>query len=547
MTTQVRNDRRTLAISTLSPLHIGCGDVYEPSGFVIHAGLLHVLEPADLSLALSDAEHKRLAALAEQQHEPVGAIQRFFRDSAARFADLSRQQVVVAEALAREYAEKAGRPTQRDPSGEATYNSFQLARTAFRPVDGTPYLPGSSLKGSIRTAWLNHLNADLPLNSAETADKRRASQNLEQRLLKYAAGKFENDPFRKLALADAHPAEESTPPPTRVLYAISKKKRPPRADERPSPELKVFLETIPEALPAAFLGEMRFAPGATILWDALCDACNGFYRPQLEEELDHPVLSQRLDHQWRQMISHLLGEELGDLIKARQGFLLRVGRHSGAESVTLGGVRSIKILGARVDGKQQFDFRANSTEKRYASLTRAGDHGLLPFGWLWVDACDAPHRHLSDAVRQRLAAHSRPLREAHQERLLLLEEKAERRAAAAAVLASRKRTEEAAARAEVEARQAHARALAEMSPNRRRVEEFIADFAARAEQLRGNKENANAVCHNAARTLARDAVAWTHDERMAVADAIEQWLPKVVKVELKDERKKLKLSALRAP
>lgn len=537
---------RSLAISTLSPVHVGCGEVYEPSGFVIHEGLLHVLEPADLAAALSDGERKRLAALAEQR-EPIGAIQSFFRDSAARFAELARQQVAVAEALAQEYSVKAGRPTQRDPSGEATYNNFQFARTSFRPFDGTPYLPGSSLKGSIRTAWLNHLNADLPLSPAESADRRRAPQSLEQRLLKYAAGKFENDPFRRLSLADAHPEDDGMPPPTRVLYAISKKKRPPRVDERAAGELKVFLETIPEALPAAFLGEMRFAPGATILWDALCDACNGFYRPQLEAALDHPVLGPQLDREWRQMTSQLLAGELGELMTARQGFLLRVGRHSGAESVTIGGVRQIKIIGPRVDGRQTFDYRASTTEERYASLTRAGDHSLLPFGWLWVEACDDRHRHLSDTVRQKLATRSRPLREAHQDRLSRLEERAAQRAAAAAATASRQEAEAAAALAEAAARQERADALAGMSPNRRRVEEFIADFAARAEQLRGNRENANAVFHSTARALAQDAGAWSHDERVAAADAIEQWLPKVVKVEIKEERKKLKLSALRAP
>lgn len=537
---------RRLAISTLSPVHVGCGEVYEPSGFVIHEALLHVLEPGDLSAALSDGERKRLAALAEQR-EPIGAIQSFFRDSAARFAELARHQVAVAEALAREYSEKAGRPTQRGQRGEATYNSFQFARTSFRPFDGTPYLPGSSLKGSIRTAWLNHLNAALPLSAAESVDRRRAPQNLEQRLLKYAAGKFENDPFRRLSLADAHAEDDGRPPPTRVLYSISKKKRPPRDGERAAAELKVFLETVPEALPAAFLGEMRFAPGATILWDALCDACNGFYRPQLEAALDHPVLGPQLDREWRQMTGHLLAGELGELIKARQGFLLRVGRHSGAESVTIGGVRHIKILGPRVDGRQTFDFRASTTEERYASLNRAGDHGLLPFGWLWVDACDDHHRHLSDAVRQQLARRSGPLREAHQDRLLRLEEKAAQRTAAAAATAGRKAAEAATARAEAAAKQERADALARMSPNRRRVEEFIAAFAARAEQLRGNRENANAVFHGMARALAQDASAWSHEERVVAADAIEQWLPKVVKVDIKEERKKLKLPALRAP
>ena len=545
MTITPRTIVRSLAISTLSPVHVGCGEVYEPSGFVIHEGLLHVLDPADLAAALSDNERRQLATLSDQP-EPIGATQRFFRDSAARFAELARQQVAIAEALAREYADKAGRQTQRDPGGEATYNSFQFARTAYRPFDCTPYLPGSSLKGSIRTAWLNHLNGDSPLSPAENADQRHASQRLEQRLLKYAPGKFEDDPFRRLALADAHPEQECTPPPTRIVYAIAKKKRPPRPDERRSPELKVFLETIPEALPASFLGEMRFAPGATILWDALCDACNDFYQPQLEAELDHPVLGQLLDGEWLQMINRLLGDELGELIKERQGFLLRVGRHSGAESVTLGGVRRIRIITPGVGGKTGFEYRANSTEKRYASLTRAGNGGLLPLGWVWVDACDDRHRHLSESVRQKLAARSLPLREAHQDRLLRLEERAAERAAATAAMANRKAAAAAAARAEAAAQQARARALAEMSPNRRRVEEFIADFAARAEQLRGNRENANATFHTRARTLATDATAWSHAERVAAADAIEEWLPKVVKVEIKDERKKLKLATLRA-
>lgn len=545
MTITQRTIVRHLAISTLSPIHVGCDEVYEPSSFVIDGGLLHVLDPADLAAALSDNERRQLATLADQR-EPIGALQRFFRDSAERFAEFARQQVAVAPELAREYAAKAGRPTQRDPNGEATYNSFQFARTAFRPFDGTPYLPGSSLKGSVRTAWLNYLNADKPLSPTEKTDRRHASQSLEQRLLKYAAGKFQDDPFRQLAIADAHPEEESTPPPTRVLYAISKKKRPPRADERPSPELKVFLETIPEALPAAFLGEIRFAPGATILWDALCDACNAFYRPQLEGELQHPVLSAPLDADWARLIYRLLGDELGELIKARQGFLLRVGRHSGAESVTLDGLRKIKIIVPGVGGKPGFDFRANTTEKRYASLTRSGDSGLLPFGWLWVDSCDDRHRHLSDALRHKLATRSAALREGHADRLLRVEERQQQIAAAAASKVRAQQERQAAARAEAEAQEARARALAEMSPNRQRVEEFIADFAARAEQLRGKPENANGVFHGKARLLARDAATWSLDERVAAAESIELWLPKVVRVDIKDERKKLKLAALRA-
>ena len=540
MTITPRTSIRSLAISTLSPVHVGCDEVYEPSGFVIHDGLLHVLDPADLTAALTDNERRQLAGLADQR-DPIGALQRFFRDSAARFAGFASQQVAVAEAIAREYQQKAGQATQRGAAGEATYNLFPIARTAYRPFDGTPYLPGSSLKGSMRTAWLNQLLLNVP----RQPDRQTSARSLEERLLGYSAGKFENDPLRHLALADAHPEEAGTPPPTRVLYAISKKKRPPRADERNSPELKVFLETIPDALPAAFIGEIRL-DNEKMRWNSLCDACNAFYRPQLEAELDHPVLGERLDAGWKRLIGGLLDRELGELIGARQGFLLRVGRHSGAESVTLDGWRRIKILGARVDGKQTSDYRPNTTEKRYASLTRSSDGGLLPFGWLWVDACDDRHRHLSDAIRQKLAERSLPLREAHADRLWRLEEKAEQRAASAAAVLERQRAEQATARAEVEARELRAKALAEMTPNCRRIEEFIADFAARAEQLRGKPENANGVYHGKARALARDAAAWDHAERVAAADAVEEWLPKVVRVDIRDERKKLKLASLRS-
>jgi len=216
----------SLAFSTLAPIHIGCDEIYEPSNLVIHDGLLHALDPADLANELTDNERRQLAGLAESR-DPVGPLQRFFRERAERFSALARHQVAVAPAVADAYQQSAGRPTQRSNDGHATYNVFPMARTAYRPLDNAPYLPGSSLKGSIRTAWLHHLNADSPLTPAEEKDKKGAARSLEQRLLGYTAGKFENDPFRHLALADAHPEEDSTPPPTRVLYAISKKKRPP--------------------------------------------------------------------------------------------------------------------------------------------------------------------------------------------------------------------------------------------------------------------------------------------------------------------------------
>ena len=545
--------RHSITISTLSPVHVGCDEVYEPSNFVIVDGLLHALDVADLAAELREPERKKLSALCELP-DPIGALQRFFRDNAERFSGLAAHRVAVAKAIAQEYDQKAGKATQRGSAGEPVYNLFPIARTAFRTLDNAPYIPGSSLKGSVRTAWLNRVNGGKPPAGGEVRDPSRAAGRLqENRLLGYALGKFEDDPFRNVRIADAHTGEGKASAPTQVLYAVSKKKKQPREGERGSPELKVYMEAISDSLPGVFHGEFRIEsprPGvpANIPWEALCDACNNFYRQRLEAEISHAVLSGFLDESWKRMVLELLSGELGELMAARQGFLLRVGRHSGAESVTLDGLRHIKILGPIVDGKQTADFRAATTEVRFASQTKGGAGGMLPFGWLWVDACDDAHLHLAEAVRKKLAARSRALVESHRKQLQNLEEAQEKRADRLAAEQAQERETAKRAKAAAGAEAFRLKALASMTPNLRLIEEFKAAFAARAEQLRGGHEKQNGVFHSRARALAKAALEgadWSAVEKAAAADAITEWLSKVVERIDKDELKKLKLSALR--
>lgn len=536
---------RPLRLSTLSPVHIGCGEDYEPGNFVIHDGLLHVLDPAVLALELSETEFRQLLTLSSRR-QPIAALQRFFSTSAARFAEMAVRQVAVDRALAREYADKAGRPTQQGSADDdAVFNQFQIARTAFRPLDGSPYLPGSSLKGSIRTAWLNRLL--LARHAMHDNRENSAAARLEQELLGNRDRSFTDDPFRKLAIADAHIDDDELPPPTQVLYALSRKKSADGADPKTPGGVTVFLETIPEALPAAFHGEVRLLPDAKIAWPALCDACNDFYRSRLVAELRHPVLGALLEPAWRRLIGGLLDGPLQALIAARQGFLLRVGRHSGAESLTLDGVRRIKIRLPGGYGKPRFEFRPQTSQQRLAGHDRAGSGGLLPFGWLWVDASDDAHRHLADELRQRLGERSRALRDTHQDRLLRQEEKQAQRAARAAEMARQKQIQAAAERAAVAAAAERQEQFARMTPNQRRIEAFADHCRTRVAQLRGQKENPHAQTHSQARALARDAAGWLPAERQAAAEAIEHWLPQVVRIDLKEERKKLQLAALRTP
>lgn len=89
---------------------------------------------------------------------------------------------------------------------------------------------------------------------------------------------------------------------------------------------------------------------------------------------------------------------------------------------------------------------------------------------------------------------------------------------------------------------------AALSPAMRTVEAFVQELRAKHEQYPNYKEAPNGVLHGKARELAQTAhesADWSAEEKRAAAEAIETWLPKLVRVDIKDERKKLKLGALK--
>ncbi len=106
-------------------------------------------------------------------------------------------------------------------------------------------------------------------------------------------------------------------------------------------------------------------------------------------------------------------------------------------------------------------------------------------------------------------------------------------------------------RQEETARQAR---LAALTPQLRQVEEFKAQAEARKIQLGSAREKPNTGMHSLAQQLAKSALEgaddWTADEKRALAEALETWLPQLVerldrKDDWKDARRKLKLSALK--
>lgn len=242
---------------------------------------------------------------------------------------------------------------------------------------------------------------------------------------------------------------------------------------------------------------------------------------------------------------------MGKRLNSGDAFLIRLGRYGGAENKTLSGegVASIKIMGAK---GQPPTFESTTKTVWLAAEQENDQKHLLPFGWAVVEIdpqegdspelkawCTEQSKGRPDmaTVRQQFEA----------EKLAALQLKA-----ALAVQAAQR---EAARQAEQLAAIHRQQALANMSAQGRQIEglrQACEDWAKQMPPHGNFKKRAADVGKtgffqdaNKLVTLALASPEWTAQDKLTLADMLEAWLPKVVEPWEKDQRKKLKLSALR--
>ena len=478
------------AITPLSPVHMGTDDDYEPTGYVIDGGALFEFDAIAALQALPENERKRLDQIlsGKPTDRMLREVQGFFYNNRERLIVHSRRQVRVNETIEKFYQSRVGRVAQHEHGGRKVQNRLEIERTAWNPVSGEPILPGSGLKGAIRTALLNEVN------DGRRPKRNERNRDLQNRLFGFRSGKFELDPMRLIRLSDA-PLREGGQLSTEVFFALNRKKRPvekngalvqSRAEQQ---GLYQLLECLPPLHPRAFSGTLEILdpngigrPGYTtpekrFTLSDIARACNRFYRPIFDAELQ--LLRRRgyVDDAWASRMERLL-ERLAPTLDADRAFLLRAGRHSGAESVTLKGVRSIKIMKGK---REKPDYLDSAKTLWLAGHERQAQRGLLPFGWLLVEidpdgngpwqetASPEGDRKWLDGVRQRIAS----LRRAHEQEE---HERLERQRRLQAEAAARQAAEEAARRQaeeEQKRKQAEFDALPEWEKAHRRLDEAL--------------------------------------------------------------------------
>lgn len=385
-----RMEHLSLHVTPLTPIHVGAGIDLDPTGYVIDDDALFVFDPARVPLQDSD-RRALLAAVKLPGDDAVLAVQRFFHERREACAGAAGQVLSVAPGLAAEYGSRVGRVAQRNANGtQRVINQLVIERTVHHPHTGVAYVPGSSLKGAMRTAWLDGVNR----GRAREGDERPAKG--EARLLE---GSFHTDPFRLLRVGDAHGTEVAS----QVLFSTNHKKRQVFRDGR---ELagqgpSVRRECIAAAQYAALGCEVQLdsladlhAEGLTPTrsarmrsWHDLTIACNRYYVPRLRRELSLLAERRFAADSWLAEIEALL-DRIAEALGSGTVMLLRVGRHSGAESVTLDGWRNIRIMRGR--GEQPRWSTEGATTIWLAAQSDGQRSDMQPFGWALLHDAQMP-------------------------------------------------------------------------------------------------------------------------------------------------------------
>ena len=523
-------DTFRLDITPLSPVHIGSGEDLDPTAYVLDENSIFEFSAGALGQVLDSAERTKLLNLVNgaKGERVLAGIQRFVFDHKEGLIAHSVRALRPASGVKELYEQRLGTVAQ---SETGAINKLEIARHSSHPGTSTPVLPGSSLKGAIRTALLNRENRGRRLIGKED------SRKLQQRLLGYENFKLEKDPMRLVHVADAmcvmRGSADGLAAETAVAFAVNRKKREQIGSDgekvRSQAErngLYQILEVVPALNWRMFQGSISIharnlqhdrLPRKELRWtaDDLATACNEFYFPIFKNDLEKLKARGLLSDQWSVAVSRI-DRKLNELLNNKRAFLLRVGRHSGAESVTLDGVRSIRITTPR---NQQDRCENEATTWWLASDRIDSNKNLLPFGWLLVEMTANGH---SPPSRTEISTPMQEFRDksgerqwadkALRRRTEMLKQSEERAAKREAAEERQRITKERARRREDE--------RARMTEEERRLDELQRLLDAVKQGHKVPQGHGGPLAQNAVQVL-RDASNWPEAPRLQAADLVE--------------------------
>ena len=350
-------------LTPLSPIHIGCGEDFEPTNYVIDEQVLYHFDPS--SICLLENERTKLLNLALKND--LLAIQRFFKTNKRNVINFSHYFTNVSAGVAQKWESKIGKVAQQEKDGSKVLANLAIERTAYLTYSNEPYIPGSGFKGALATAILD-------AEHRRCGNKRGESAESEKLLKKYI-GEFEDSLLRTVKFSDFVPLKQIY---SNVYYHLNyKKKRNEKGELKKGVPLR--RESIIAGQYRAFssevaLWENRYKKGYEKTINEYFQLLNQYYLPIFEEECENLVANGLVRQQWVSAVRSLLNE--------KNVALIRLGKN-GADSKIYRSpnMAQIKIM---LSNKEKIE------KDRATTIWLAGNNDdqqqdLLPLGWALVE------------------------------------------------------------------------------------------------------------------------------------------------------------------
>lgn len=373
----------------LTPIHVGSGNEIDPLEYTLHGNRLVRFLPGEVVTGLPEAERLRFQDFLERAD--LKAIQSFLR----AHVDPQREDLIkidVSEAFQREFEAKAVNPDNR----------FRVDMMPRNPHSGTVILPGSGIKGAIRTAVVNYFanvdpdTKDEVHGAVRSAGREQRATRLEESALNRRHSETERDLFRLVEVEDVTLPDGAT----RIDRAEMVNPVKPGIDKVPIwvERIKSFADswTPPSFnvcihLDTAALRHERVQAllGRTLKIDTLVRACNHFYWGRMTAEANKFDERTANGRPWQTLHGLFPRGKLPErdaqpfiidpdspywCQKPRHRILLRIGRYSHFESLSVDSLRE----GYNVQARKPI-------EQMGATRTRCvmeNGNTPMPFGWL---------------------------------------------------------------------------------------------------------------------------------------------------------------------
>lgn len=468
-------------LTPISPIHIGCGEDFEPTNYIIDGDTLYYFDPANLGL--NEVQRKKLLNLANRLD--LLAIQRFFLEHKEKAISAASYFSNVAEGLASDYKNKIGKVAQQEHSGNKVINQFEIERTAYLPLKQLPYIPGSGFKGALSTALLDKFHQE--------KNNPKVSKTDHRRLLQEYIGEFAESKLRFVKFSDFIPCVQTE---SKIYYALNFKKKAGKSDGK-GRAMALRRECISGGQYRVFSSELTLylnEKNKMSIADYF-SLLKKFYLPIFKQETEMLIE--------RNLVNPPYLKQLEVLFNLPNVAVIRLGKN-GADSKTYQGenIAQIKIMGAN---KMPPKFKDSSTTVWLAGTNQKQQNNLLPFGWAIIEFDPKSD---NEALKKWCEAQPKSTFD----RTLIIE-KRESKKAEAALLKAQKEAEKQARLEEEKAKEAILNALSE---NQRLVETKLAEWS-----IQEKKTFTASPIFGEAKKLLEAAQQWNKEDRQYIYEKLD--------------------------